>query len=201
MIQIEEELESIERLARRVEQANYSPGADTGTILLTSVLPGQRPGSNVGGGAEGVRAPQAVGMVEVIQQFGDIAAQIDRASSKSICVQVEFPCDDFPRETSERLEVVARADRYTHALAVKDQILWTAMQEKKVLEERLDEERGLSQEYAKEVAQWAELAQQLGGELETMRGEKEAMERRNKELVEVLRKHNLYYVISKPEIY
>ena len=80
-------------------------------------------------------------------------------------VQTEFPTDDFPKEVAERLEIISRCDKYLHAMNVKDQILWTALQEKKQSDEQLTEERKLSQEYAEEVAHWAELSQNLSQQL------------------------------------
>lgn len=43
---------------------------------------------------------------------------------------ITYFCCCYPpqRETAERLEVLRRADRYEHALGVKDHMLWVAMQ-------------------------------------------------------------------------
>ena len=135
-------------------------------------------------------------MVELIQQFNDLVSQIDRLSIKPLNIQINYPTDDFPKETSERLEVLSRCDRYLHALNIKDQMLWTTIQEKLKLEEQLEEERELSNEYASEVTNWAQITNNLTQETQQLRDEKDILERRNYELIEILRRNNLYYVIN-----
>ena len=44
-------------------------------------------------------------------------------------------------------------------MQIKDQMLWSALQEKKVMEEELEAEKKLSSEYANEVAEWAVMSQ------------------------------------------
>jgi len=192
VIQLEEELQGIERLVRRVEQANDGAvfggvSAANSGVLLTSAAPGAVP-------IEAFRGPRAALMVELIQQFSDLTSQIERLSSKPLSVQTEFPIDDFPKETTERLEIIARCDRYAHALSVKDHMLWTALQEKDRTLEQLDEERKLSHDYAKEVAQWAELAQTLKSKLDSETKARIDMENQNKDLQNILRDHNIFYV-------
>jgi hypothetical protein len=147
VLQIEEELSTIERVVRRVEQANIdqTEHLSSTNVLLTSAHPGSAP-------VETMRAPRAVGMVELIHEFGDLFAGINRLSAQTITVQVDFPTDDFPRETSERLEVLARCDKYVHALSVKDHMLWTSLQEKDKAVEALQGERSLCHDYAQEVS-------------------------------------------------
>ena len=135
-------------------------------------------------------------MVELIQEYADMYATIDRIASKAISVQVDFPTDDFPKEMAERLEVMARCDRYSHALSVKDHMLWTAIQEKERAIELLEEERKLSHEYAEEVAHWAELSQVLSQNVNTLKGDNEQLEKTNRELMNVLREHNIFYITS-----
>lgn len=135
VLQVEEELEAIERVVRRVEQANSDGLYHSATgVLLTSAAPGNTP-------VETVRAPRAASMVELIQQFADLSSAIERLSTKTVTVQVDFPCDDFPKETQERLQVLGRCDKYMHALSVKDHMLWAALQDKERAEELLSEER------------------------------------------------------------
>jgi len=190
VLQIEEELEAIERIVRRVEQANEDGLYQSATgVLLTSAAPGSTP-------VETVRPPRAASMVELIQQFADLSSTIERLSSKSITVQVDFPTEDFPKETAERLEVLARCDKYMHALSVKDHMLWSALQEKERVEDLLAEERRLSHEYAQEVASWAEMSQTLSQQVIALKQEKEKMERRNKDLMAVLREHGIFYAVS-----
>lgn len=186
-LKLETELETIERIVRRVEQANEDGLYNSATgVLLTSTAPGTTP-------VETVRAPRAASMVELIQQFADLSAQIDKLSTQNVEIQVEFPTDDFPKETQERLEVLARCDKYMHALSVKDHMLWNEIQEKEKTQDLLAEERKLSHEYAQEVASWADMAQGLTAQNSTLKGEKEKLERRNRDLVAKLREHNIYY--------
>jgi hypothetical protein len=187
MLSVESELESIERIVRRVEQANDDGLYHSATgVLLTSAAPGQTP-------VETVRAPKAASMVELIQQFADLTNSIETISNKSVNVQIDFPTDDFPRETKERLDVLGRCDKYMHALSVKDHMLWEAIQEKEKTEDLLAEERRLSHEYAKEVASWAEMSQALSQQNMTIKQEKEGLERRNRDLMAKLRDHNIFY--------
>jgi len=189
-LQIESELESIERIVRRVEMANDDGLYHSATgVLLTSTAPGQTP-------VETVRAPRAASMVELIQQFADLSNAIETVANKSVSVQLDFPVGDFPRETKERMEVLARCDKYMHALSVKDHMLWEALQEKEKTEDLLGEERRLSHEYAQEVASWAEMAQVLAQQNVALKQEKEKMERRNQDLVAKLREHNIYYDVQ-----
>jgi hypothetical protein len=173
---------------RRIEQANddghfQSPSA----VLLTSAAPGSLP-------VETVRGPKAAGMVELIQQFPDLSSTIERMATKTLTVQTDFPTDDFPKETAERLEILSRCDRYVHAVAVKDQMLWTVIKEKERQDELLEEERKLSYEYAQEVTKWAEMSQMLSQQLTAMKQEKDHLERKNRELVNALRENNIFYV-------
>lgn len=183
---IEEELQAIERIVRRVEQANVDDGFVSTGVLLTSAHPGAVP-------VETIRTPKAIGMVEVIHEFGDLLAKINQHTTKPVTIQVDFPTDDFPRETSERLEVLSRCDKYMHALSIKDHMLWVALQEKEKAEDALSEERRLCQEYASEVASWAELSQNLSQQILVLKQEKEQAQRRNQDLVRTLRDHNIYY--------
>jgi hypothetical protein len=106
---------------------------------------------------------------------------------------VDFPTDDFPKETAERLEVMARCDRYQHALSVKDQLLWMALKEKEKAEEELQQERQLSSAYAEEMAQWADLAQSLKHQLAESQRETETIAQENARLVELLRQNKIYF--------
>lgn len=133
-------------------------------------------------------------MVELIQQFADLSANIEKLSIKPMTIQIDFPIDDFPKETSDRLEIISRCDRYTHAINVKDHMLWTAIQEKKAIEEKLEEERVLSHEYAKEVAKWAEVTNTMSMELNNLKMDNELLNDQNRQMMDIMRKHNLYFV-------
>ena len=190
VLQIEEELESIERVVRRVEQANDDGLYHSATgVLLTSAAPGSTP-------VETVRAPRAASMVELIQQFSDLSSTIERLSTRTVTIQVDFPTDDFPKETQERLEVLSRCDKYMHALSVKDHMLWTALQDKERAEEQLSEERALSHEYAQEMASWAEMSQALSQQVSVLKAEKDKAERRNRDMMATLREHGIFYAVS-----
>lgn len=188
VLQIEEELQTIERVVKRVEQANIddSDKLNHSGVLLTSANPGVVP-------VESIRAPRAVGMVELIHEFGDLHSSINRLSLKPITVQVDFPTDDFPRETAERLEVVSRCDKYLHALSVKDHLLWLALQDKDKAEETLSEERRLCQEYGLEIANWAEMTQKLSQQVLALKHENEKLQLRNRDIARIMRDHNIYY--------
>lgn len=191
VLALDEELQAIERTVRRVEQANDSRTRDAtqvggGISLVTT-------SAALGTAAlESVRAPQAALMVEVIQQFNELQSEIDRLSSKQIEVQVEFPTDDFPKETAERIEIISRCDRYSHALSVKDHMLWTTIKEKERLEEQLNEERELSGEYAAEVARWAEMSQSLAQQVTQLKDEHSQKDMKVNALIEILRQHNIH---------
>ena len=187
-LQLEEELETIERVVRRIEQANEEGFMNSTTnVMLTSAAPGSYP-------IETIRGPKAANMVELIQQYPELTSTIDRLSTKSLTVQTEFPTDDFPKETSERLEILSRCDKYIHAMTVKDHMLWTVLKEKERQDELLLEERRLSQEYAQEVAKWAEVSQSLSKQVLQLKRDNEMTERRNIELMNVLRQNNIFYV-------
>jgi hypothetical protein len=156
---------------------------------MTSAAPGSYP-------LEAVRSPKAASMVELIQQFADLSDNIERLSTKLITVQTDFPIDDFPKETAERLEILAKCDRYMQAVTVKDHMLWTIMKEKEKQDELLDEERRLSHEYAQEVAKWAEISQSLTQQVLYLKQEKDQMERKNSNLINILRENNIYSVPS-----
>lgn len=189
VLQLDEELQAIERATRRVEQANDSKTRNaTGTgggIVTTSAALGHAP-------VESVRAPQAALMVEVIQQFSDISSQVEKLSTKAVEVTVDFPSDDFPKETAERLEIISRCDRYAHALSVKDHMLWSTLKEKENLQEKLTEEQALSGEYAKEMAQWAELSQDLSQQVAGMKKAKADSDMQIAALTQILRDHNIH---------
>ena len=193
VLALDEELQGIERTVKRVEQANSTQTRSaTGTgggIITTSAALGQAP-------IESVRAPQANLMVELIQQFSEIASDVDKLSTKPIEVTVDFTAEDFPKETAERLEVISRCDRYAHALSVKDHMLWTALKEKENLEEKLEEEQALSTEYAKEVAQWAELSQDLAQQVAEGRKVQADMQMQVGALTQILRDHNIHVATS-----
>lgn len=189
IIQIEDELNSIERLVRRVERANIDEStinAPSTGVLLTSAQPGAAP-------VETIRAPRASSMVEVIQEYADLSSVIDNLATKPITVQVDFPTDDFPKETAERLEVIARCDKYMHAINVKDHMLYKALQERDRLEKSLEDERKLSQEYAQEVANWAELAQDLTQQVTVTKQENDKLQQEVHHLTSLLRSYNIYY--------
>lgn len=188
VMKLEEELQIIERLYRRVEQANIDESQQLSTtgVLTTSAHPGSIP-------VESIRTPKAVAMVELIHEFGDLFANISQLSIKPVNVQVEFPTNDFPRETAERLEVMARCDKYAHAVSVKDHMLWLALKEKDEAVDALAKEREVAQSYCEELKNFYQDMEQLSGENLRLRQERELLQMRNRDLVRILREHNIYY--------
>ena len=135
----------------RVEQANEETTKPSTTgVILTSAVPGVAP-------LETMRPHKAQQMVELVQQFGDLYNTIEKLASKRIPIDGDVPSDDFPKEVAERLEVMSQCDKYLHAMNVKDQLLWNALQDKKKLEESIEAEKKHSHEMAFEVTEWAEL--------------------------------------------
>lgn len=133
-------------------------------------------------------------MVELIQQFTDLSASINTLAVKNLAVQTDFPTDDFPRETAERLEILSRCDQYMHAVTVKDHMLWTVLKEKERHEELLEVERKLSHEYAEEMAKWAEVSESLTQQVSRLKRENEKLERTNCGLIHTLRDNNICFV-------
>jgi hypothetical protein len=71
-------------------------------------------------------------------------------------------------------------------------MLWVALQEKKKAEERLEDERKLSQEYAQEIAQWAEMSQQMATQLRNEKTQRIELEHRVEELTSLLRENRIF---------
>lgn len=186
VLTLDEELENIERTIRRIEHANeeYDSHGPSG-VTITSVTSGVMP-------VEGFRTPKATKMVELIQEYADLSSSIEHLAMKPLSVRVDFSTDDFPRETAHRLELISRIDKYTQAIAVKDQMLWTTLQEKEALQQSLKEEQQLGEEYAVEVSKWAEVAQKLSSELREMKQLYSNLSQKNNHLLSVLREHNIY---------
>jgi hypothetical protein len=184
---LDEELQNIERAVRRVEHSNDERSREVPTgVVVTSVTSGLQ-------SADGFTLPKATRMVELIQEYSDLTSTIEFLSTKPVAVRVDFPTDDFPRETAERLEVISRCDQYAQALAVKDQMLWTALQEKTQLESSLEDETQLCHEYALEVSKWAEIAQGLNAQLAHMKQQVGLVAEKNNRLTGILREHDIYY--------
>ena len=71
-------------------------------------------------------------------------------------------------------------------------MLWTTIKEKERLEEQLSEERGLSGEYAAEVARWAEMSQSLAQQVTQLKDEHNQKDMKVNALMEILRQHNIH---------
>jgi hypothetical protein len=191
VLQLEEELSAIERVVRRVELANEQtlPNAvsgSTGVLLTSAATGGMLP-------VETVRGPKSNAMIELIQQFSELRTSIERLATKPITVQVDFPSTDFPKETAERREIIAKADRYVHALAVKDQMLWSTLKEKERVEEQLEAERALNERFTQDIAEWAETAQAMKENMDDLKYENKRMQNRIQDLIDVLRANNIHY--------
>lgn len=70
-----------------------------------------------------------------------------------------------------------------------------ALQDKLAIEEKLEEEKRLTHEYADEVAHWANIAGTLSEEVAQQKKQVEIFDRRNRDLMDILRKHNLHYAL------
>ena len=186
LVRLDEELSVIERVIGRVEQANESTTQPSTTgVVLTSAVPGVAP-------LETMRPHRAQEMVELVQQFGDLHSTIEKLVHKHIPVDADIPTDDFPKEVAERLEVMSQCDKYLHAMNVKDQLLWNAIQDKKKIEESAEAERKHSHEMAYEVTEWADLSQNLTSQLNQSKEEIKLLNMKNAQLIEIMRKHNIY---------
>ena len=186
LVRLDEELGIIERVITRVEQANEETTKPSTTgVILTSAVPGIAP-------LETMRPHKAQQMVELVQQFGDLYNTIEKLASKHIPIDGDVPSDDFPKEVAERLEVMSQCDKYLHAMNVKDQLLWNALQDKKKLEESIEAEKKHSHEMAFEVTEWAELSQNLTTQLHQSREEIKLLNMKNAQLIDIMRKHNIY---------
>lgn len=214
MLHLDEELHVIENLVRRVEVANDQGRvhSQTGVTVTSASSVGHdsrhsysphvgwkglstapHSASNPHSASyETVNVPRADLMVELIQQYTDLVNAIETAATKQITVQVDFPTDDFPKETAERLAMLARCDKYTHALSVKDHMLWLALQDKEKCEELLDQERQLSAEYASEVVNWADVSQALKEDAYETQCENDRLRAENERLQGILRDNGIY---------
>jgi hypothetical protein len=212
-IHIEEELASIERVIRRVGRAELSdeiyqnalPSSSSSSSYLDngngigiqlrssttgvhfkSVNPATAP-------VPGIKLPKAVLMVEIIQEFGELSSTINSTAERTVNLQVDFPTNDFPREISERLELIAKVDKFAHAMNVKDHLLWLALQDKDKLQSALHDEKQLSQGFLDELGEWTKIADQYKYQLHVALNEKAELERRNYELQQILKSHNIIY--------
>ncbi|CAN0056187.1 unnamed protein product [Ectocarpus sp. 4 AP-2014] len=173
------ELEGVEKLSDQVARVTLLPSSTPGNISPSAAC-----------------APDFEGterMVELVQSYRELCNSIDRVASKPFDPSIDVQADDFPHETAERLEVLRRADRYEHALSVKDQMLWEAMQESQRLKEKCQEERSLGQEFAEEAQEWVTLTGKLSDRVNALtietertgqlRKENALLARENQELV------------------
>lgn len=193
LLSVEEALQAIERLVLRVERANVLPGQlkDSSTVLLlTSANPSSGP-------LEGVRAPRAIEMVELIQEHSHLQRDILHMAGQVVKVQVDFPTDDFPRETKERLEVISKVDKFVHALHVKDQMLYTALLENEELKMQLANEKALVADYANEMGQWADTAHGLREEMLRDKADASRLQQIITDMQRVLRANNIYYEVPR----
>lgn len=148
-------------------------------------------GSLSGGG--GVMPPNPALMLHLIQQYPDLQSKIDQLASRVPIIDTEFNTADFPTEVADRLAVISRCDKYAKAIALKDEMLWIALNEKEKLEEKLSKEMDINKEYVVEINKWAEVLQQNVQQLQIEKSEKERLARDNMKLKEMLRKHNMHF--------
>eukprot|EP00981_Chlorochromonas_danica_P009889 scaffold2863_cov139-Ochromonas_danica.AAC.1 len=209
ILQLEGSLQDIERIVKRVERANLptanatttatpsssgGSGSGSGTagpwpeIVLTSAQPGNFQKNLL----EGYPAPKAIEMVELIHEFPDLNDAIEKMAQMQVSVQMDFPMDDFPREVKDRFEILQRCDRFQYALQIKDQLLYSVLQENEQLKAMLQEEKALTADYANEIGQWAQLAQEWQREKKNWQENEERLRKKIMTLQRVMRQHNLY---------
>ena len=194
MLQLESELEAIERVVRKVDLVNDSTGNNMNTPTYISGSETSALLRSVGSDSSIRQSRRTAAMVELIQQFADISATIDRLATKPLNTQVDFPSTEFPRELSDRLDKASRFDKCIYALDVKDQLLWEVMGERDQLKDMLGQEKDLCQKYASELADWVELAQGLAAQLAEAKAQKSAVVSRNEELIQLLQDNNIIYI-------
>ncbi|CAM9137098.1 unnamed protein product [Ectocarpus fasciculatus] len=161
------ELEGVEKLCDQVARVTLLPSSTPGSMSPSAAC-----------------APDFEGterMVELVQSYRELCNSIDRVANKPFDPSIDVQADDFPHETAERLEVLRRADRYEHALSVKDQMLWEAMQESQRLEEKCQEERSLGHEFAEEAQEWVTLTGKLSDRVNALTVETERTAQLRKE--------------------
>lgn len=176
----------MERITLRVEQANrdYGGSGPTGIVVTSAANEA----------VETYSIPRANKMTELIQEYADLLMSIEGLATKPLSVRMDFSTEDFPRETAERLDIIARCDKYVQALAVKDHMLWEVLQERDELRQSLQEEQELGKEYAEEVSKWAEITQNLSSQLHDLQEQHGLILEKNRSLVNLLREHNIYFV-------
>jgi hypothetical protein len=110
-------------------------------------------------------------MMRLIQKFPDLERNIERISSRlNPTIKALDPSScEFPRETKKRIECLGREAKYEEALGVKDRMLWEVILERKALEEKLNEEKSLCEEYSNEMGSWVELTERLSREVAHLR--------------------------------
>ena len=74
-------------------------------------------------------------------------------------------------------------------------IVSAALQDKKSAEENLVSEKALSHEYALEVGNWAQIVDSLSLDVAQLKNKVDVLERRNRDLVDILRRHDLFYAL------
>lgn len=223
---MDEELNQIERLIRRVEVANDRNSYNSSNgIIITSATSGNlssiqqqqqqfQPSRHVswalndGTNSQNLSnspspylihndhlmmTPRADLMVELIQQYTDLIQTINKLTNKQIVIQLNYSVDDFPKEISERLEIISKYEKYRQALEVKDHMLWLALQDKQRCEDIVNDEKKLSLEYAEEINQWAELTQHLKVQCSELQQNYNNAIQENNKLINLLRENGIHY--------
>merc|ERR1711998_620746 len=123
--EIQSELEAIDRLSFQVSggAASAAPQHMTDTFLHS-------PLGTVSAAGAAISTPS--GMLGVIQMYPQLAAAIERVSSRPLPLpdlqQDVLDPTDFPRELKKRLDALAKVKKYEKALEVKDRMLWEVIQ-------------------------------------------------------------------------
>lgn len=189
------ELEEIERIFKEVQMAHTMaepPGAalSAASTLYPTYVPKTAP----------VTANPSL-MLHLIQQYPDLQMTIDKLSQRIPSIDPDYVSAsgaDFPTEVADRLAVVARCDKYAKAIAVKDEMLWQAMQAMHKVEDALAKEKELNEQYCQEMQEWSALLQSHAVSIQQLTVDKERLIRENQTLRELLRKHNVHVTASRP---
>jgi len=82
-------------------------------------------------------------MLRLIQNYPDLSRNVERIAARlnPTLKPLDPSASVFPRETKKRIDCLGREARYEEALAVKDRMIWEMLQERKALEEKLNEEK------------------------------------------------------------
>ena len=159
-LSLRSDVDAIDRLSLEVSNAEASSGA-TG-----------------GNDPDGGTAAAPMSMVGFIHRFSELCHEVEALGARATPHLPDCDPDaSLPRDLGDRLEAVAANRGWADALDVKDEMLWELADKLKAAETKLDSEKALTDEYAKEVAHWVDLTRDLQAELDAVKGKDDARDR------------------------